>query len=60
MANAPHSQVTFTIRELKYGGYEVLAESDANIPRRHVCDFRSEFEAKTWISENGPTSSGDE
>ncbi len=42
----------FTVRKLKYGGYEVLMEGDREIPRRHICDFRSEYEARLWIREN--------
>jgi hypothetical protein len=48
------SEPVFTVRQLKYGGYEVLMKADdPDSPRRHVCDFRSEYEAKAWISENG-------
>lgn len=46
------SDTVFTVRKLKYGGYEVLMEGDPDMPRRHVSDFRSENEAKIWIAEN--------
>jgi hypothetical protein len=45
-------ETVFTVRKLKYGGYEVLREGDLDTPRRHICDFRSEYEAQTWIKEN--------
>lgn len=45
-------EMVFTVRKLKHGGYEVLMEGDPDMPRRHVSDFRSEYEAKTWIAEN--------
>ena len=53
LSDLHRSETVFTVRKLKYGGYEVLEEGDdPDTPRRHVCDFRSEYEAKTWIKEN--------
>jgi hypothetical protein len=46
------SEAAFRVRKLKYGGYEVLAERDPEMPHRHVCDFRSEYEARAWVEEN--------
>jgi hypothetical protein len=58
LAGSREPETVFTVRKLKYGGYEVLREGDADVPRRHVCDFRSEFEAKNWIKENAILATG--
>ena len=42
----------FVVRMLKHGTCEVLLEQDAEMPRRHISDFRSKAEAQTWIREN--------
>jgi hypothetical protein len=42
----------FRIRKVKYGGYAVLVEDAPGMPHRHVCDFRSEYEARAWIAEH--------
>lgn len=42
----------FTIRKLRHGGVEVLLEGETDMPRRHICDFRSDYEARMWIAEN--------
>ena len=41
----------FTLKKLKYGGYELVLRRDGR--NQHICDFRSEDEAKSWIRENG-------
>lgn len=43
----------FVVRTLKYGTYEVVAR-EAEMPARHISDFRSEDEAQAWIRESGP------
>lgn len=41
----------FSVKKLKYGGYELLLHRDGR--SQHICDFRSEDEARIWIRENG-------
>lgn len=52
MSDASVSKDLFTVRKLSHGGFEVLVEGDEDTPRRHVCDFRSDYEARMWIAEN--------
>lgn len=52
MSNPSTFEATFTIRKLNQGGVEVLLEGDSDVPRRHICDFRSDDEARMWIAEN--------
>jgi hypothetical protein len=52
MSNAPVRRIAFMVRKLSHGGVEVLLEGDSDTPRRHVCDFRSDYEARMWIAEN--------
>ena len=44
----------FVVRMLKYGTYEVVLQSDAEAPPKHISDFRSKDEAQAWIKENAP------
>jgi hypothetical protein len=46
----------FSVKKLKYGGYELVLHRDGR--NQHICDFRSEDEAKIWIREHGATYSG--
>ena len=41
----------FSVKKLKYGGYELVLKRNGR--NQHICDFRSEDEAKIWIRENG-------
>jgi len=41
----------FSVKKLKYGGYELVLRRDGR--NQHICDFRSEDEAAIWIRENG-------
>ena len=41
----------FALKKLKYGGYELVLVCEGR--NQHICDFRSEDEAKIWIRENG-------
>ena len=43
----------FVVKKLKYGGYALVLKRDLERGERHICDFRSEDEAKIWIHENG-------
>lgn len=52
MSDAVGSKVAFTVRKLSHGGVEVFFEGDSEMPRRHICDFRSDDEAWMWIAEN--------
>lgn len=52
MSDAAVAKVAFTVRKLSQGGVEVFFEGDGEIPRRHICDFRSDDEARMWIAEN--------
>jgi hypothetical protein len=45
------SSSPFRVKKLKYGGYELVLHRDGR--SQHICDFRSEDEAKVWIRENG-------
>lgn len=54
--NSSQANSPFSVKKLKYGGYElVLKRGDRS---QHICDFRSEDEAKNWIRENGAKYSG--
>jgi hypothetical protein len=44
----------FLVKSLKYGGYEVLIKEAIDYPARHICDFRTEYEARMWIIEHQP------
>jgi hypothetical protein len=46
------AEAIFTVKKLKYGGFEVLVKPDDDYPSRHICDFRTEGEARSWIREN--------
>ena len=46
------AEAIFTVKKLKYGGFEVLVKPDNEYPSRHICDFRTEVEARLWIREN--------
>ena len=49
--NSLQTNSPFSVKKLKYGGYElVLKRAGGN---QHICDFRSEDEARIWIHENG-------
>lgn len=48
--NPAPSNSPFRVTKLKYGGYELVLHRDGQ--NRHICDFRSEDEAKIWIREN--------
>ena len=48
-SNQPHSP--FTVKKLKHGGYELILRRDGR--NQHICDFRSEDEARIWVRENG-------
>ena len=45
------SNSPFSVKRLKYGGFELILHRDGR--NQHICDFRSEDEAKIWIRENG-------
>jgi hypothetical protein len=49
--NSRQSSSPFSVKKLKYGGYELVLKRDGG--NRHICDFRSEDEANIWINENG-------
>jgi hypothetical protein len=49
--NSAPSNSPFKVKKLKYGGYELVLLRDGR--SQHICDFRSEDEAKNWIRENG-------
>jgi hypothetical protein len=44
----------FSVKKLKYGGYELILKREGST--QHICDFRSEDEANIWIRENGAQS----
>jgi hypothetical protein len=46
----------FTLKKLRYGGYELVLRRDGR--NQHICDFRSEDEANSWIRENCATYGG--
>lgn len=45
------SESPFSVKKLKYGGYELLLHRAGR--NQHICDFRSEDEARMWIREHG-------
>ena len=49
--NSKQPSSPFSVKKLKYGGYELVLKRDGR--NQHICDFRSEDEAKIWIRENG-------
>ena len=49
--NSRQSNSPFSVKKLKYGGYELVLHREGR--NQHICDFRSEDEAKIWIRENG-------
>jgi hypothetical protein len=49
--NSLRSNSPFSVKKLKYGGYELVLNRDGR--NQHICDFRSEDEARSWIRENG-------
>ena len=49
--NPKSSTSPFSVTKLKYGGYELVLRRDGR--NQHICDFRSEDEARSWIGENG-------
>jgi hypothetical protein len=49
--NPTQTNSPFRVKKLKYGGYELVLHRDGG--NQHICDFRSEDEAKIWIRENG-------
>ncbi|HEY1504200.1 MAG TPA: hypothetical protein VGF92_07860 [Stellaceae bacterium] len=55
--NPGQSNSPFSVTKLKYGGYELVLHRDGG-NRQHICDFRSEDEAKIWIRENGAKYAG--
>jgi hypothetical protein len=54
--NSRQTYSPFSVKKLKYGGYELVLKRDGR--NQHICDFRSEDEAKIWIRENGATFGG--
>jgi hypothetical protein len=50
-SNSSQSLPPFTLKKLRYGGYELVLRRDGR--NQHICDFHSEDEAKNWIRENG-------
>jgi len=54
--NSASANSPFKVKKLKYGGYELVLHRDGR--SQHICDFRSEDEAKIWIRENGATYGG--
>lgn len=54
--NPKQTSSPFSVKKLKYGGYELVLKRDGR--SQHICDFRSEDEAKIWIRENGATFGG--
>jgi hypothetical protein len=54
--NSRQTNSPFSVKKLKYGGYELVLKRDGR--NQHICDFRSEDEAKIWIRENGATFGG--
>ena len=50
--NSQRPNSPFIVKKLKYGGYELVLRSNRAGESRHICDFRSEDEAKIWIREN--------
>lgn len=50
-SNSKPSASPFRVKKLKYGGFELVLHRDGR--NQHICDFRSEDEAKSWIRENG-------
>jgi hypothetical protein len=48
--NSTRSNSPFSVKKLKYGGYELVLHRDGR--NQHICDFRSEDEANIWIHEN--------
>ncbi len=49
--NSLRSNSPFSVKKLKYGGYELVLHREGR--NQHICDFRSEDEAKIWVRENG-------
>lgn len=49
--NSSQTNSPFSVKKLKYGGYELVFHRDGG--SQHICDFRSEDEARSWIRENG-------
>lgn len=49
--NPTQSNSPFSVKKHKYGGYALVLHRDGR--NQHICDFRSEDEAKIWVRENG-------
>jgi hypothetical protein len=50
--NPSRPESPFVVKKLKYGGYELVFKGDREAYAQHICDFRSEDEAKIWVREN--------
>jgi hypothetical protein len=56
--NPSRPESPFVVKKLKYGGYELVFKGDREAYARHISDFRSEDEAKIWVSENAAKFAG--
>jgi hypothetical protein len=42
----------FIVKKLKYGGCALVLRGRTESQNQHICDFRSEAEARLWLHEN--------